>query len=370
MLSPLNFPPPHQLSRCSHRRSFVYPTSRNVKTASSISRSAPSHADARSSPPLSRSRTVSGSDETDSGPPPTKRPKLPKLDKSAQPIVTSFGGKSLKSFSLYLPSRLPASILREKSALARYTLATTATYLTLWRLDRALDAVDVRLPTEYSNCLCDDSTFIPAFLKTVFAGLQSVKSIKEIYLPKVAVQDASCSAVIDIFQVFSAASFSIKQAFLTLSFATDKSSLSSLDFTRIAKIMMTKSSVKEVTFVSSSDMLPEFSECLHTAITEVGKSGIKFTTLTEDTSAPPGPAYLTDSDKSEATGEEVDPHTLLSSLNSADDSKYALHSGEEDRGRPSHSLHKGVRYEYVYDTCLSVSIEFFLECFFGLVNSV
>lgn len=181
MLSPLNFPPPHQLSRGSHRRSFVYPTSRNVKTASSISRSAPSHADARSSPPLSRSHTVSGSDETDSGPPPTKRLKLPKLDKSAQPIVTSFSGKPLKSLSLYLPSRLPASILREKSALARYTLATTATYLTLWRLDRALDAVDVRLPTEYSNCLCDDSTFIPAFLKTVFDGLQSVKSIKEIF---------------------------------------------------------------------------------------------------------------------------------------------------------------------------------------------
>ena len=353
MLSPLNFPPPHQLSRSSHRRSFVHATSRSIRSTSA-------YVDAKSSPPLSHSRTVGGNDETDSGPPPTKRLKLPKLDRSAQPIVTSFDEKPLKSFSLYLPSRLPASIFQEKSALARYTLATTATYLTLWRLDRALDAVDVRLPTEYSKCLCDYSTFVPAFLKSVFDGLQSVKSIEEIYLPKVTIQDTSCSAFINIFQAISTASFSIKRAFLTLSFATDKSSLTSLDFTRIAKIIRATSTVKEVTLVSSSDMLPQFTDLLHTAVTKVGKSGIKFTTLTEDTSVPPGPAYLTASDKSESTGEEVDPHTLLSSLNSADGGKYTIHSGESDKGRPSRSLHKGVRYDMLcylpqckHATCLN-----------------
>ena len=260
-------------------------------------------------------------EETDSGPPQAKRVKrlvaMPVQllthggkTKKSEPIVQTYNGKPLKSFSLYLPLHLPASVVTDTAAFASYALTTAATYLGLWNLDKSLEAVDVRLPPQYSERLQSDPNFLPAFLGIIFESLCAAKSIKELYLPQVFIQNTSCLGLHHTFEALSKTTCIVKHAYLPLAFSIEPSDLVSLDLTKIAKVVQAVRAVKKITFVSSSDTLELFSDLFNAQV----ESSIDFSISNHEASVP-GPEYLTDLSTSPPLGEKVDPHTLVASLN-------------------------------------------------------
>ena len=342
MLSPLSFPPPHRLSRHCPSRSLSSSTAHQQTVDSHAQHAGKSLSIAGTSTPsdpaplvgashsLSTADVCADNEDTDSGPPQAKRLKrlaaLPvhllthggKMKKS-EPVVQTYNGKPLKSFSLYLPPHLPASVVTDTSAFASYTLTTAATYLSLWKLDRSLEAVDVRMPSKYSERLQSDSNFLPAFLGIVFDGLCTVKSIKELYLPQVFIHNTTCSGLHHTFEALSKISSSVTHAYLPLAFSIEPPDVMSLDLTKIAKVAKAVRTVKKITFVSSSDTLELFSDLFNAQVS----SSIAFSISNHDTSAP-GPEYLADMSKSPPIGEKIDPHKLVASLNTSN-----AGSGEE-----------------------------------------
>ena len=360
MLSPLTFPPPHRLSRHRPSRSFSSSTihqqavdlhTQHACEAQFIGGTSTSSDPAplvRASHSLSPADVCADNEDTDSGPPQAKRFKrlaaLPVQlltrggkTRKTEPVVQTYNGKPLKSFSLYLPPHLPASVVTDTSAFASYTLTTTATYLTLWKLDRSLEAVDVRMPSKYSEHLQSDRNFLSAFLGVVFNGLCTVKSIKELYLPQIFIQSTSCSGLHHTFEALSKTSSSVTHAYLPLALSIEPPDVMSLDLTKIAKVVKAVRTVKRITFVSSSDTLELFSDLFNSQV----ESSVDFSISNHDTSVP-GPEYLADMGKSPPPGEKIDPHTLVASLNTSNT------GSREEGGMPwsggnSRSQHKRVR---------------------------
>lgn len=308
---PLVFPAPHQLSRGpSGHQSFPRTPSSSITAAREASSAIGIQAD---------------NDEPDSAPPRPKRVKTSKglhtrstaLTKGqSKPIVTTYEKKALKKFSLYmyLPSRLPASIVQNKLAFANYTTSTAATYIGLWQLDSSMDVVDLRLPPVHSKNLGDDLHFHSQFLSSLLSSLAEVKSIKELYLPAVDIN--TFTDLGGILQPLSTTHCSIKRLVLPLTFTIQSSALSTLDYTGITKAIVA-TRAKEVTFVSSDNLLQQFHASLQSALTKSHKSSVKLSHSDQEMGMS-GPAYPTDSAQSAPTGEQVDPHSLIDSLNTSD----------------------------------------------------
>ena len=224
--------------------------------------------------------------------------------KHQQPIVQSFDGKPLKSFSLFLPHDLPASIIIHPTAFVSYTLTTAATYLSLWSFDIDMDVVDVRSPKDYSK---HDHHFVRAFIKVVLNALSGVQSVKELYLPQVIIRDQFCSGLKIILKALSKQSCMVANLFLPIAFTIE---CSVLKFSKIAKAVKAISSVEKVTFISDK---PEFLDSLKEA---VGESPLHFSSLLSDNTSVPGPAYIANLGKSVPVIDEViHPTHLIASLN-------------------------------------------------------
>ena len=302
MLSRLTLPPPHRLSR--------------------------------RAPPRGSS-VHCPSEETDSAPPAAKRPRTVRAPQHAKsghddsrehtpPIAQTYNGKPLKKFSLHLPRCLPASIATDGSALASFTLTSTATYLQLWNFDKNMDSVDIRLPEEYSNLPQNRSRFLPRFLEAVFGGLgeSGVKSVKKLIVPTSRLPD-----LIPILNALQTLTYTLKNVFIPLSNECTQSDLTYTVASEITKAATAVTTTIEITLVSSS---PELSKILADIKTGCGgKTSIKFSSLSsEGTGSPVGPEYLADLEKTEPQGELVDPQSLISSLNTA---TFVSSGGEDER---------------------------------------
>ena len=383
MYSPLTFPAPHQLGKRNSplslspllsssslnsdttSRTLVPLTSDATPASSSYGRFeiAPLRllAEGLSLPLVDSALTLEdscGTDEPDSAPPPPPKrartraakilPLQPKRRKAQgkrknDPVVTTFNGKPLKKFSLYLPPRLPASIVTDKLAFASFTTSTASTYLGLWRLDKNMDILDVRLPPEYSKRLQDDQHFLRDFVESVFYHLSDVKSIKDVYLPAVTIQNNLCSSLLSVFFAFSETPCSISHVFLPVNFAAEVSNVGNFDLTNIAQVLRA-AKLNEVTLVSSCDLLPQFYSLLHGALAKNGKSSIKLSTLNHEAS-PPGPTYLTDAGKPTPIGVKIDPHTLLEGLNTGGSLDCGKNSSKPSKGgSSSHLKNRAVRF--------------------------
>ena len=258
--------------------------------------------------------------------------------KHQQPIVQSFDGKPLKSFSLFLPQDLPASIIIHPTAFASCTLTTAATYLSLWSFDSDMDVVDVRLPEDYSKYLQNDHHFVKAFIKVVLNALSDVQSVKELYLPQVIIRDQFCSGLKIILKALSKQSCTVANLFLPIAFTIE---CSALKFSKIAKAVKAISSVEKVTFISDK---PEFLDALKEA---VGESPLHFSSLSSDNTSVPGPAYIADLGKSVPVIDEViHPTHLIASLNtgriSIIDSGRSITSRASEDGGVTHTPNKEV----------------------------
>ena len=326
--SPLIFPAPHRLGRGlpahSADQSFPRMPSSSFTATTTAARE--------------QSSTLGiqpDNDEPDLGPP---KPKQVKTAKSLQTrstaptkgqsksIVITFKKKGLKKFSLFLPS-LPASIVRNKLAFGNYTTSTAATYISLWHLESSMDIVDLRLPLFYSNNLSDDLHFHSQFLGSLLSCLAEVKSIKELYIPTVDINTFTDLGA--ILQPLSTTHCSIKRLVLPLTFTIQSSALSTQDYTGIAKAIVA-TAAKEVTFVSSDNLLQQFHALLQSALTKSHKSNVKLS-LSDQEMGMSGPPYPTDSAQSAPVGENVDPHSLIDSLNTSG----SMISPEDDGRRHS-----------------------------------
>ena len=283
----LTLPPPHRLGRRT-------PSSRSLHDPpTTTSTATPRHAVV---------------EETDSAPPASKRPRILRAPRK-EPIALTHDGKPLDKFSLYLPRVLPAAITTDTSALASYTLTTTATYLQLWSLEKNVESVDVRLPEEYSSLLHTESEFLPRFLETVFEGLKQsgVKLIKKVIVPT-----SSFNHLTSILKTLQKYAFTIKNILIPLPSDSTLSGLSSTVVSDISKAAVAFTANTEITLVSSS---LELSKILKKIKTACGKSNIRFSSLSSEETSSQGPEYLADLGKTEPQGEVVDPQSLICSLN-------------------------------------------------------
>ena len=362
MLPRLTLPPPHRLSGRSRPQPRSLPSSTaltNPRKSTKDGRCATDTADAgafRVTPKSSASFTVDVREETDSGPPRAKRPKKSPTASLVPPIVQTFDAKPLKSFSLYLPSHLPASIVADRSAFTDYTLCTAATYLGLWRFDHNMDSVDIRVPQEYSTRL-QSTKFLETFLGVAFnkSQLSTVKSMKELYLPQVSITK-TCTSFVDSFQKLSQIPFSIRTIFLPVSFSEDISTVGCLNLTKVAKAATNMHSVKKITLVSNNATLPQFLAALRE---KISTPTVEFS-LSSDETGSSGPEYIAELEKSTLMGELISPHSLVDSLSTSTVGKGGKSSShrasktrsDSGKARSYYSPQKGVSKHDCRNCCI------------------
>ena len=102
------------------------------------------------------------------------------------PSVLTHDGHTLKEFGLYIPKKLPRSILEDHSALCSYILSGAGeTFLTIQDYNQHLDIMDLRLPPSLAIELGSDTSFISKLLFTTLSKLRNITSIQHLLLPTI-----------------------------------------------------------------------------------------------------------------------------------------------------------------------------------------
>ena len=330
-LTSLQFPRPHQLG---------------LSTGIHLSRSsrgalghAPSVAPGEEAGGQPLPGWVRGEDQIDfaGAPPPLPRKtarvaptKSRKKKDQPQPIVKTYDESPLTEFVLYLPPKLPSSILHSKMALSEFVINTTLTYISLWDLAKDLQALNLRFPAHYVEKLSEDSQFLSTFLEGVFDQLGKVKSVEELLLPKVILHTKT--NLVKFFQPIVASSFSVAHLFLPMTSNLPVETLEQFDFKTLAATLR-KARVKCLTFISSDEVVKEFSDKLSSEMKPLKKNGINVSYSSHDLGAP-GPNYITEMDQPVVAGESVDPHILVGSLNVAAEESGASRSSDQAQRLP------------------------------------
>lgn len=311
----LNFPYPHQLGQStgSIRRSRSLKVS-NVQLSSFVGTSEGTVAQALSEV---------GVDETDYGQPPAKRPKLA----PQKTTVSTYDNQPLKEFSLFLPSKLPASIPDSNTALQQFVLRTTATYLRLWDLAPHMNCMEIRLPLLYEERFSTSQKFLKEFIFVVFQELSQVKSIEELYVPKVQM-DATTNLDDILSGIIGRAS--ISHLYLPLTSSINSSEDLEFDYRSFA-MFLEAIHVNELTIVSTDPVISEFSARLEGEGKRIKKCSVQVCHRNEDLD-PPGPDYISCLVEEGTGGQTIEPGELVRSMN--------LHNVHKQRRIHSHTTSK------------------------------
>ena len=323
----LNFPRPHQLG---------------ISTGIHLSRSSRIQSDSS----LAFAVTSAGREEeedVDAGPPPTKKAALskkrekdylPKSGVQPKPIIKSYDEKPLKEFSLFLPAKVPKAILHSRSALREFVLSTANTYLSLWELSSKMDLLELRIPVLFADQLCDDGHFLAEFLAGIFQQASHVKSVKQLFLPRITMHPLT--QLEGILQPLVESKCSISHLFLPIKCSLRSKDLEAYNFKPLA-LLLRKCSIQELTFISTDEIVKEISDRVATELKGTKKSAIKINYSRDDLGAP-GPNYIADLEETPTVGESVDPHLLISSLNATT----AAESSVQRTSGARQKLHKSV----------------------------
>ena len=314
----LHFPPPHQLGLSSGIHPYHSYSSRSNLTAQPplfvrghalglIGRSTPDRGNSSLSTPL-----FGGKDEVDfQGGPPAKRKKIIK------PVhVKTFDERSLNELVLYLPPRIPSSILHSKMALSDFVITTAVTYVSLWDLAKDLQVLNLRFPAQYVEKLSEDSQFLSVFLQNIFEQLGKVNSIEELLLPTVTLHPQTNLAL--LLQPIVSSRFSITHLFLPMSSSLHEYNLKQFDLKAIATLLR-KANIKDLTLISSDDMVEVFADMLSSELKQYNRKNTPTVTYSSHDLGAPGPNYIAEMDEPFVCGEAIDPLSLVSSLNAASD---------------------------------------------------
>ena len=325
---------PHQVPKSSSLTSLQFPRPHQLGLSTGIHLSRSSRGTLGHAPSVSAGEVAGGhplpgwgrgEDQVDfaGAPPPLPRKtarlapmKYRKKKDLLQPLVKTYDESPLTEFVLYLPPKLPSSILHSKLALSDFVINTALTYISLWDLAKDLQALNLRFPAHYVEKLSEDSQFLSTFLESVFDQLGKVKSVEELLLPKVILHTQT--GLVKFFQSIVASSFSVTHLFLPMKSNLPVETLEQFDF-KILATNLRKARVKHLTFISSDEVVKEFSDKLSSEMKPSKKNGINVSYSSHDLGAP-GPNYITEMDQPVVAGESVDPLILVGSLNVPEES--------------------------------------------------
>lgn len=304
----LNFPSPHQLGQStgSIRRSKslrVSAVSDPRVELPSVSGSSAGTSGAASNILKILSREI-GIEETDYHPP-AKRPRL-----SHKAVVTTHDDLPLKELSLFLPSKLPAAIPNSTTALREFVFKTTATYLRLWDLSPQMDCIEVRLPILYEEKLSSNAKFLKDFIGVVFKEIPDVKSIHDLYVPKVKL--GLTTNLEDILSGINGTA-TISHVFLPMSSRMDLGDILNYDFESFA-LFLQSLELNQLTIVSTDPVIGEFSARLAEEVQLLEGASLRVTYRNEDLDAP-GPHYIACLAEEGIVGELIEPAELVRSMN-------------------------------------------------------
>ena len=264
-----------------------------------------------------------GTEDVDSaGPPPTKKVAIAKKRKITpsvkpgvrpKPVVKSYDEKPLKEFSLFLPERVPGAILHSRSAIQEFVLSTTTTYLSLWELSSKMDALELRIPPLYVDQLCDDGDFLTKFFAEVFRHIPYVKSIQELILPRIVMHPHI--QIEAILKPLADSKCAISHLYVPITCSLHSKDVAAYDFKSLT-VFLAKSSICELTFVSSNDIVEEIVKHVEGELKKMKRSTLHVDCSKKDLGAP-GPDYIADMKATTPIGEVVNPHVLVDSLNAS-----------------------------------------------------
>ena len=315
----LNFPRPHQLglstgihlSRSSRGNLALHPFQTTLGQTSSFAQVA-----FQSGP--------DGEDQTDyeCGPPPLKKAAITRYLKpriihgSSKPVVKTFNESPLCELALFLPPRLPKSILQSQTALSEFVISTSITYLSLWEIANKVNVLNLRFPIQYVDKLSEDTHFLHAFIANVFEHIHNVKSIEELLLPKVILH---CKTdLTQILQPIVDSKCSILDLYIPIASSLKSQDLKCFDLKSVASSLR-RANIEKVTFISSDEIVKEFSSKLSAEIKRSKKNSVSVCYSGHELGVP-GPNYIAELDEDVVTGEHIDPLSLVTSLNVASES--------------------------------------------------
>ena len=299
----LNFPSPHQLGKSTGIRK-----SKSLKINRAGSASGASTSQTLSPDIVNATlRQLSGElgvEETDFGHPPAKRPKL------QSKIITTHNEEPLKEFSLFLPSKLPAAIPNNPTVLQEFVFKITATYLRLWNLAPDMECVEVRLPAIYDEKFSGSPKFLKDFIGVVFQQLNKVKSIENLYLPKM---DIQVTTSLDDILAGMLGRASVSHLYLQLVSSLDRDEILCYDFKAFA-FFLHALNIDQLTVVSTDEVIGDFCKELSKEIGRIHRCSVQLEHRYEEL-APPGPDYIVSLNEGSTTGEFIKPSEMVHSLN-------------------------------------------------------
>ena len=320
-----NFPPPHQLgisldnrpSRSSRNSALSCTPVTGDNTLQQLSSSLGLDA-----LPSKRqiSQTEMALDEPDIGPPPTKKAAIAPLQ---QPLVSTHDDSPLNEFSLFLPPKVPGAIVQSRYALSKFVYSTATTYLSLWGLAGQLEVLDLRFSSPFSEELCEDYQLLTDLLSYVCEILRNVKSVRDLYLPQMILH--SVPQLDQILQPLVRNACTVSHLFLPLRCSLQKSEIADINY-KVLAAFFHKTKIGEITLISTDRVVQEFRNKLQAELKNSARAAAVKVNYRSQELGVPGPAYIADLDKKASVGEQVDPLSLVSSLNVTGDGGGAVRS--------------------------------------------
>ncbi len=274
-------------------------------------------------------------EETDYYSPPPKRQRIQpsKSSKLSKPVAETFDDAPIKIFSLFLPSELPASIPQCTSALQELVFLTTETYLRLWKMAPQMDCVEVRLPPLYAT-LSSNETFLRELVSTLFHQLDNVRSIAELYVPKIELYSTTNLSEI-LHSILEGPR--VSHLYLPMKCSLDSKGIQDYDL-KLFALFLHKTKLKEITLVSTDLIISELSDKLAKEVNAVRNSTLEVAYSNEDLGAP-GPAFISNSEGEDDLGEIVDPCVLVRGINASEKPKEKTRSTKNVKSIKSVSVY-------------------------------
>ena len=110
------------------------------------------------------------------------------LPEAVYPSVLTYDDQPLSEYGLYIPQKLPRSILCSQLALCSYVISIAETFVSIQAYREHLELLDLRLPPNLSDQLGGNHSFVSQFLSAVLTNLKGVSTIDHLLLPKICLQ--------------------------------------------------------------------------------------------------------------------------------------------------------------------------------------
>ena len=243
-------------------------------------------------------------DSTDYGEPAAKRIKVDSDGGIA--AVETYDGAPLKNFSIFLPPKLPASILNSSSALQEFVHLTTTNYLQLLKLDASMKRIDARIPTVYEEKLSSNARFLNTFFTDIISKISHVQRVGRFFAPKIVIAHSKCDLA-NILEVLCKEGRKIDHLYLSLNV---RANLGEIELKNFVKFLR-DTEIPKLTILSPDPGAKELCKEVVDHLHSIGWYSMKVYSK-ESLVDEPGPTDETEDDNA---GEYIRPLVLARSIN-------------------------------------------------------